>query len=65
MGACLCKRKRSSSGRNGNGRQHFHINDSSEDACSDAARQVRRRFSSRTQTRATRTPRTPSFHSVD
>uniref|UniRef100_A0A5S6PK19 Bm3401 n=1 Tax=Brugia malayi TaxID=6279 RepID=A0A5S6PK19_BRUMA len=64
MGACLCKRKRSSSGRNGSGRQHFHINDISEDACSDAARQVRRHLASRTQI-VTRAIRAPSFHSVD
>lgn len=44
MGGCLCKRKRSSSGR----RLHSDISNS-RNACNNAVQQVRRRLMLRTQ----------------
>lgn len=64
MGGCLCKRKRSSSGRNRDRRQHSNINCGSGDSCNNAVQQVRRRLASRTQV-VTLTTRTPSSQGVN
>uniref|UniRef100_A0A915PR00 RING finger and SPRY domain-containing protein 1 n=1 Tax=Setaria digitata TaxID=48799 RepID=A0A915PR00_9BILA len=62
MGGCLCKRKRSSAGRNRDQRQHSNNSDSStnNDACHDAIHQVRRRLASRAQVVALATRTSPS-----